>query len=756
MPEGPKGTIVGQLSLADEIQDLKNEEVKVFVEGYQAVSTTISANATFQLDGVPVGERAVIIVSSSTPTALTGEAQIGAKTQAIKVIENSVSNAGTTILKHLGAINGKVSLEASNDLEGIYIFIPGTTFMAKTDNTGSYTIPNVPEGSYSIVGMKNGFAKGYVKDVIVVSKQSTTASLIELKIKIGVDGVIELNQGDQTSPSRTVSVDISHDGSAILMMMSEDVNFVNSQWREIAETTEYTFSKDGKNRLYARLADSNGLETAPIYADIVVDTASPEGSVSIPNNPEYISTRNISLIIAANDLSKVTEMIVCENADFSGCSWENYAAAKAWILSEGNGTKTIYAKFRDEWGYESDYDSTVVSLDTTVPISGSISANHGPFTNSREIALTLSANSDLAPVVKVALSEDLSLTNATYIDFSARTTFQLSETEGSKTIYAKFIDAAGNESSIVSTAITLDRTTPLAPVFSNTARRTTSSTEVINFVSGSSDTNFQTYQAKGGQYEDWTDVEEPIRLEMNSENKWYEFKVKAKDFAGNVGPESTLKMFRGSKSILNRDASIVNNHLIAAFSPYIATSNGNWLGTNVIIDAGVKLYVDPLVLVEFVGDTFINGTKDYPVQFVSSEEVPAAGDWDGPRFTSTDNQTKISYLTVRHNTGVLLGANYNRNSVGSYIINDSEFVGEGGLVAITSSPITINNSKFSCDGRLNKAGLDLRSNVVGVFNGSKLLITGCYFGVNIGDKYVAQINDSIIQNNVITGESGDF
>ncbi|MCG2694293.1 hypothetical protein L6259_03460, partial [Candidatus Parcubacteria bacterium] len=86
--------------------------------------------------------------------------------------------------------------------------------------------------------------------------------------------------------------------------------------------------------------------------------------------PSVITPTNASISIAAGasenlgqeaqltlNATNATQMLVSNNADFSGASWESYSASKTWTLSSGLGKKTVYVKYRSSTGH----DSSVVS-----------------------------------------------------------------------------------------------------------------------------------------------------------------------------------------------------------------------------------------------------------------------------------------------------------------------------------------------------------------------------------------------------------
>jgi hypothetical protein len=101
---------------------------------------------------------------------------------------------------------------------------------------------------------------------------------------------------------------------------------------------------------------------------------------------------SITLSLSA---SEAKDMMISEEPDFEGASWEEYATAKDWTLSSGDGTKTVYAKFRDFANFEGSTKSRQINFDSTAPtisdnLSGSILP---PGTASKELTLATTENS---------------------------------------------------------------------------------------------------------------------------------------------------------------------------------------------------------------------------------------------------------------------------------------------------------------------------------------------------------------------------
>jgi len=80
----------------------------------------------------------------------------------------------------------------------------------------------------------------------------------------------------------------------------------------------------------------------------VADTTPPTGtSIVIAGGAVTTSTTAVTLTLAATG---ATQMMVANDAAFTGGAFETYATSKSWTLTTGNGVKTVYAKFRDAAG----------------------------------------------------------------------------------------------------------------------------------------------------------------------------------------------------------------------------------------------------------------------------------------------------------------------------------------------------------------------------------------------------------------------
>ena len=140
----------------------------------------------------------------------------------------------------------------------------------------------------------------------------------------------------------------------------------------------YTISASGDGTLQGSVsaitAATNGTN-APDAADgtITVDVTGPStGSVSINAAAAYTNNKLTTLTISCTDATTTcNEMMIEDDSGFVGGIWEAYNTTKASYDIDptlgGDGTKTVWIKFRDDVNNGSGSFSDAITLDTTSP-----------------------------------------------------------------------------------------------------------------------------------------------------------------------------------------------------------------------------------------------------------------------------------------------------------------------------------------------------------------------------------------------------
>lgn len=90
------------------------------------------------------------------------------------------------------------------------------------------------------------------------------------------------------------------------------------------------------------------------------------GSLIINNGAQTTTLNAVTLALSANN---VTYMAISNTADFLNVSWEAYSAAKQWTLTIGEGEKTVYVKFKNSQGTESNVISKSITLKSSTLVN---------------------------------------------------------------------------------------------------------------------------------------------------------------------------------------------------------------------------------------------------------------------------------------------------------------------------------------------------------------------------------------------------
>jgi uncharacterized protein YkwD len=120
---------------------------------------------------------------------------------------------------------------------------------------------------------------------------------------------------------------------------------------------------------YRRNSDGRGYVTQDFGSDYAY------APVIIENEAVSTTSPNVNLYIYDRvpeggfmGLGEATQMMVSNNADFSGASWEPYQANKAWTLAGGTGWREVHVKTRDKFN-RTRIVSDNIYLGTTAPLN---------------------------------------------------------------------------------------------------------------------------------------------------------------------------------------------------------------------------------------------------------------------------------------------------------------------------------------------------------------------------------------------------
>ncbi len=132
--------------------------------------------------------------------------------QDIKVLANQVTQVPDITLavseqvaeEGMGEIRGTVFLAGENDHGGVTVAVEGTALTAVTGPDGTYVLPNVPFGAYSLIFTKGGYKNQYLDGVGVETEEPTVLEAVVLEKDVEPPYVVSTFPRDR---SRQVPID---------------------------------------------------------------------------------------------------------------------------------------------------------------------------------------------------------------------------------------------------------------------------------------------------------------------------------------------------------------------------------------------------------------------------------------------------------------------------------------------------------------------------------------------------------------------
>jgi hypothetical protein len=299
-------------------------------------------------------------------------------------------------------------------------------------------------------GLKTVFAQ--FKDNLDNASTSTATITLDTTAPTGslrINGGANLTNLLRVSLSPIASD--AHSGLDKMAFSNDGVSFSTPE--PFATITTWDLSPDeGAKQVFARYFDKAGNFSTGISATITLDYTPPTGSITINGGDSQTNITGVTLTLSATDAREMC----FNNGNSAWSAWEAYTASKFWILSNGDGVKWVYARFRDEAGNISDTVADSITLDTASP-SGTVSINSGAActkTNSVILAISATGNAN-----QMQFSNDAS-SWSTWEGLVGVKSWSLSSGDGLKTVFLRFKDGAGNLSGTASAQIILDATAP--------------------------------------------------------------------------------------------------------------------------------------------------------------------------------------------------------------------------------------------------------------------------------------------------------
>ncbi len=386
-----------------------------------------------------------------------------------------------------------------------------------------------------------------VSDTIILDRKPPTQGKVAIKDAEKFNGMTATDK---------VQLELYAEG-AVEMMVSNSIDMKGASWEPYSTTKDWTLvGQDGLKTVYAQFRDKIGNVSTLAYARVGVDRQAPKdgkitllgqdrfgntGTNSTIDNAKYCTNINKYVTVRAYT-DEADQMWISNSKDFSDGGWETYSLIKYnFILAGEDGEKTVWAKFRDKAGNETNPISASITLDRQEPYDAQIIIEQGnPYTRSNTVRLELKVSDAHEMIVSTS---PIFLPPAKWVRYEPQISYQLTPGDGEKRLFVKYRDKAGNESAPADARIIVDTEAPVIKSLKiNGGKTSTSNTTVeltLDVLGAHQFMISNSSQFTGGYWDDFTsklswNLEPGVGLKV--------VYLKFKDLAGNETPPRNVNI----------------------------------------------------------------------------------------------------------------------------------------------------------------------------------------------------------------------
>ncbi len=323
----------------------------------------------------------------------------------------------------------------------------------RDDFAGANWMPVIKQRKYQLLG-EDGVKTLFVRfrDEANNISQPVSASIV-LDRKAPTNTKVVINNGDKFSKSNEVTLSLYAEGATSLFIRGD------SDWLPYQTSMKYSLLPpgDGERTVQVMFKDSVGNQSKVVVDAIVVDSEAPQApKISINSGNKNTKDEAVRLRLSAVGANF---MMISNTEDFNGAVWVGYnIEMPAWNLLPNEGEKTVFVKFKDLIGNESEVTHAKIKLDKTPPSSPKVKILGDKNTVKNKVDLEISAEG----AKYMMLSNESNFYSARWEIYKTEyKEWELGGVEdGKKGVFAKFRDEAGNVSAVGSDFIRLDKTPP--------------------------------------------------------------------------------------------------------------------------------------------------------------------------------------------------------------------------------------------------------------------------------------------------------
>jgi len=356
-------------------------------------------------------------------------------------------NNGDELTKSLSV---KLTLDVTGDEgEQLYMMI---------SNNENFSGATVERFSKTKAWILSGYGLQTVYATFFDDASNSTTILVESILVEGVppaSGTVKINDGDPSTESTSVNLTINSESTTKIRIAEHenfssvaDQLFVPNVGVSTMRISNFQLSPQvGEKKIFVRMEDASG--SFSVGSDSILLIGPSSYSISTPDT-QPLSSFSVSLRPFAIG---ATQMLITEAyANLGDASlWRPFVYSTAFNLERFLGKHTIYAKYRNNGNVETPVLSLDVVVSEVTPATPTILVNMGDAVTTRSRVQVKVLSSGIYS--QMQLSNDGTFYNSAVATI-ADTMWDITRTEGQKTVYARFLNASTNEAEVVYDLIT--------------------------------------------------------------------------------------------------------------------------------------------------------------------------------------------------------------------------------------------------------------------------------------------------------------
>jgi hypothetical protein len=191
-----------------------------------------------------------------------------------------------------------------------------------------------------------------------ISEVSTDKVILDTQGPLRSKLTINLGEEFTTDKAGKVKLKIFSVG-ATQMMVSNNKTLDGAEWQPYKDNFEWGLeSGDGERFVYAKFKDNAGNISEIISDGIIVDATPPQKCSVLVNDGAEVTRHPDGFVELSMNAEEADMVLISNDKSFRGARWMPFEAPNMvitdWKLTENNGEKTVFVKFKDTAGNETE------------------------------------------------------------------------------------------------------------------------------------------------------------------------------------------------------------------------------------------------------------------------------------------------------------------------------------------------------------------------------------------------------------------